>query len=105
MKSVPGHRILQVLSEMYRKGIPITVFTDAQTALVDVLQQNGVRVQRTNSQLCYAIIDKKTIWYGSINYLGPRSAAQNAILLENAAVAADLLLHSSCDAAAAVNSV
>lgn len=105
MKSVPGHRILQVLSEMYRKGVPITVFTDAQTALVDVLQQNGARVQRTNSQLCYAIIDKKTIWYGSINYLGPRSAAQNAILLENAAVAADLLLHSSCDAAAAVNSV
>ena len=38
-----------------------------------------------------AIIDKKLIWYGSINYFGKNSIEDNAMRFEDASLAAELL--------------
>jgi hypothetical protein len=59
--------------------------------LTDVATR-GVEVVIKPTQTCRcAIIDKKLIWYGSINYLGRNSLNDNAMRFEEPNIASELL--------------
>ena len=56
------------------------------------LQHQGISViVNSNLSICTAIIDKSTIWYGSVNILGYRSAEDNLIRFKNPEIATSLL--------------
>ena len=59
--------------------------------LTDV-SARGVEVVIKTTQSCRcAIIDKKLIWYGSINYLGRNTMHDNAMRFEEPSIASELL--------------
>lgn len=86
-----GNKIVRALSDLFRHGISIVIFTKLQTTLTEYLKSNGATIILTPSPLYCTIIDKTTTWYGSINYLGYNSPEQNAIKITSNSVATDIL--------------
>jgi hypothetical protein len=80
-----------VLSELFKRGVSISIFTQTQNTLTEYLKRQGVTIHLSDTLLYCAIIDKSTTWYGSINYLGYNSAEQNAIKITNNHVAIDII--------------
>jgi superfamily II DNA or RNA helicase len=85
------NKIVSVLSELFKRGVSISIFTQTQNTLTEYLKRQGVTIHLSDTLLYCAIIDKSTTWYGSINYLGYNSAEQNAIKITNNHVAIDII--------------
>jgi hypothetical protein len=89
------NKIVGELSELFKRGISIAIFTQTQSTMTEYLKRLGATIYLSNSPIYCAIIDKSTIWYGSINYLGYNSTEQNAIIIKSNSIAADILaMHS-----------
>ena len=91
---------IKLFAELSARGVGIVVYTKENALdmnnLSDVdmnsLAQIGVTIVPSPNLSCRcAIIDKKLIWYGSINYLGKNSFEDNAMRIEDALLANDLL--------------
>ncbi|MCL2024112.1 MAG: DEAD/DEAH box helicase family protein [Oscillospiraceae bacterium] len=65
---------------------------ESATAMLEHLRQCGIHVsERKNVHLNAAIFDRKTVWYGSVNFLGFSTAEASAMRFENGEVACELL--------------
>ena len=73
-------------------GIEIVLYTKEENDDVIRLQHQGISVIYNDLlSLHAAIIDKNTIWYGSVNILGYRSLEDNLIRFRNPEIASNLL--------------
>ncbi len=89
-----GHhlQIAERLIDLASNGIEIVLITQTSNNDTLRLQQNGIQiVVNENLSLHSAIIDKSTIWYGSINILGHHSPIENLIRFKNPEIATHLL--------------
>jgi hypothetical protein len=91
LKFSTNNKIVSALSELFKRGVSITIFTQTQDTLTEYLRRQGASIHLSDSPLNCAIIDKSTTWYGSINYLGYNSVEQNAIRIKSNNVAIDIL--------------
>ena len=91
---------IKLFAELSARGVGIVVYTKENALdmnnLSDVdmnsFAQIGVTIVSSPNLSCRcAIIDKKLIWYGSINYLGKNSFEDNAMRIGDALLANDLL--------------
>ena len=68
---------------------------EAQLALkkvVDLLEKNHMRIAyKSNIHQKFAIIDQKTVWYGSINLLSYGSAQESIMRIESSNIANELI--------------
>jgi len=77
---------------MTANGIEVVLYTKEENDDTLRLQYQGISVIIINHlSLHAAIIDKSTIWYGSVNILGYRSAEDNLIRFKNPEIATTLL--------------
>ena len=85
-------RIADRLVDIAAKGIEVILHTRGENEDTLHLQHQGI-VVITIPQLSLhaAIIDKSTIWYGSVNILGYQSTEDNLIRFQNAEIATNLL--------------
>ena len=86
------HRIADRLVDIAAKGIEVILHTRGENEDTLHLQHQGIVVITTPQLSLHAtIIDKSTIWYGSVNILGYQSTEDNLIRFQNAEIASNLL--------------
>jgi superfamily II DNA or RNA helicase len=85
------NKIVNALSVLFKRGVSIAIFTQTQDTMSEYLKRQGATIHLSDTPLYCAFIDKSTIWYGSINYLGYNSIEQNAIIIKSDSIAADIL--------------
>ncbi|MCQ2259123.1 MAG: hypothetical protein MJZ41_14215 [Bacteroidaceae bacterium] len=72
--------------------IILVLFTQEQNDCTDSLKMHGIEVRVSSRYtLCCTVIDKSTVWYGSINPLAYISPEDNAITLNDPAIATNIL--------------
>ncbi len=85
-------QIADRLADLMANGIEIVLYTKDENDETLRLQNQGISViYNEHLSLHATIIDKSTIWYGSINILGFHSIEDNLIRFKNAEVASNLL--------------
>ena len=59
---------------------------------INLLKSYGINVKvRSNLHQKFAVMDRRLIWYGSINLLGNNTADETVMRLENTDIAMELL--------------
>ena len=94
-----GHCLLKIckdkrheLSSLAANGVEVALYTREENDDTCRLQNQGISVITINHlSLHAAIIDKSTIWYGSVNILGYHSVEDNLIRFRNPEIATNLL--------------
>ena len=85
-------QIADRLADLIANGIEIVLHTKEENDDTLRLQHQGISViYNEHLSLHAAIIDKSTIWYGSVNILGYRSLEDNLIRFRNLEIASNLL--------------
>ena len=85
-------QIADRLVDLMANGIEIVLYTKDENDNTIRLQHQGIFViYNDHLSLHAAIIDKSTIWYGSVNILGYRSLEDNLIRFKNPEIAPNLL--------------
>ncbi len=85
-------QIADRLVDLMANGIEIVLYTKEENDDAILLQHQGISViYNDHLSLHSAIIDKSTIWYGSVNILGYRSLEDNLIRFRNPEIASNLL--------------
>ena len=85
-------QIADRLADLMANGIEIVLYTKEENDDTIRLQHQGISViYNDHISLHAAIIDKSTIWYGSVNILGYRSLEDNLIRFRNPEIASNLL--------------
>ena len=85
-------QIADRLADLKANGIEIVLYTKEENEDTISLQHQGISViYKDHLSLHAAIIDKSTIWYGSVNILGYRSLEDNLIRFRNPEIASNLL--------------
>jgi len=85
-------QIADRLVDLMANGIEIVLYTKEENDDAICLQHQGISViYNEHLSLHVAIIDKSTIWYGSVNILGYRSLEDNLIRFRNPEIASNLL--------------
>ena len=85
-------QIADRLADLMANGIEIVLYTKEENEDTISLQHQGISViYKDHLSLHAAIIDKSTIWYGSVNILGYRSLEDNLIRFQNPEIASNLL--------------
>lgn len=85
-------QIADRLADLIANGIEIVLHTKEENDDTLRLQHQGISViYNEHLSLHAAIIDKSTIWYGSVNILGYRSLEENLIRFRNPEIASNLL--------------
>ena len=85
-------QIVDRLVDLMANGIEIVLYTKEENDDAIRLQHQGVSVIYNDHLFLHAaIIDKSTIWYGSVNILGYRSLEDNLIRFKNPEIASNLL--------------
>ena len=85
-------QITDRLADLMANGIEIVLYTKEENDDAIRLQHQGISViYKDHLSLHAAIIDKSTIWYGSVNILGYRSLEDNLIRFRNPEIASNLL--------------
>ena len=84
--------IVDRLCELASTGIVINIFTKEENDDVTKLRVNGINVNlKPDISFNCCVIDKKDIWYGSVNFLGYQSTEDNVITFHDAETAKDIL--------------
>lgn len=83
--------ILELLADLSARGVEVIVFT-RQLSDKDKILLNAVQVN-VKEKLSFhaAIIDKATVWYGSVNYLGYNAEDDNAIRIVDSSIAGEVI--------------
>lgn len=85
-------QIAERLANLMANGIEIVLYTKEENEDTISLQHQGISViYKDHLSLHAAIIDKSTIWYGSVNILGYRSLEDNLIRFRNPEIESNLL--------------
>ena len=85
-------QIADRLADLMANGIEIVLYTKEENEDTISLQHQGISViYKDHLSLHAAIIDKSTIWYGSVSILGFHSVEDNLIRFRNAEIASNLL--------------
>ena len=85
-------QIADRLVDLMANGIEIVLYTKEEDDDAIRLQHQGISViYKDHLSLHAAIIDKSTIWYGSVNILGYHSLEDNLIRFRNPEIASNLL--------------
>ena len=85
-------RLLYLLRDLMTNGIEIVVWVKEQGYSVQELVAYGIEVQYDeNLSVQCAIIDKSTVWYGSINFFGYNTDENNVIRIVDSSIANELL--------------
>ena len=85
-------QIADRLADLMANGIEIVLYTKEENEDTISLQHQGISViYKDHLSLHAVIIDKSTIWYGSVNILGYRSLEDNLIRFRNPEIASNLL--------------
>ncbi len=85
-------QIADRLADLMANGIEIVLNTKEENDDAIRIQHQGISViYNDHLSLHAAIIDKSTIWYGSVNILGYRSLEDNLIRFRNPEIASNLL--------------
>ena len=84
-------QIAERLMDLAANGKNIILHTKEANEDTLRLQHQGISViVNSNLSICTAIIDKSTIWYGSVNILGFHSVEDNLIRFKNPEIAISL---------------
>ena len=84
--------IAERLIDLAANGIEVVLYTKEENDDYLRLQHQGISIITINHlSLHAAIIDKSTIWYGSVNILGYHSVEDNLIRFRNPEIATSLL--------------
>ncbi|MGM9868943.1 MAG: TOTE conflict system archaeo-eukaryotic primase domain-containing protein [Sodaliphilus sp.] len=85
-------RLLYILRELISNGIEVMVWVKEPGHNEKELQEHGIEVQcNENLSAQCAIIDKSTVWYGSINFFGYNPEENNVMRIADSAIAHELL--------------
>ena len=85
-------QIAERLIDLAANGVEVALFTREENDDTLRLQHQGISVITINYlSLHAAIIDKNTIWYGSVSVLGYHSVEDNLIRFKNPEIATNLL--------------
>ena len=85
-------KTLRLLQDLMTNGVSVRLLvSDMDNATKLSLEQLGFLIQPNPTTLRIAILDRKTIWYGGINYLSSTSIEENAMRLTNPTIADDIL--------------
>ena len=103
----PHNPYSRLFAELTVRGVQVTIYTKSDDSDhtnekhprfsknnkdITALENIGITIVSSPSLSCRcAIIDKKLIWYGSINFLGKVSADDNSMRFEDSSLAADLI--------------
>jgi phosphatidylserine/phosphatidylglycerophosphate/cardiolipin synthase-like enzyme len=91
--------VLECLKESLKAGVSITIITrliefykekDRIIECVELLQPTISVIQRPNIHQKYIIVDKRLVWYGSINLLSFGSSEESIMRLESREIAVEL---------------
>lgn len=89
---VKNNELIPLLKELSAKGVDISIITSKEENGQQHLSCLGLQVSlKTSLSLCTVIIDKKTVWYGSVNVLGYSSEEDNLLKIQDAKLATELL--------------
>lgn len=84
--------LVSLFKELSGNGIDITILTKTKDEQTDYLNMQGLFVSvNPNLTLCCAIIDKSSVWYGSVNVLGYTSEDDNIIKVTDSTLASELI--------------
>ena len=73
-------------------GIEVAVLTTAENEQTEYLKNQGLFIKIVPKlSLCACIIDKLTVWYGSVNVLGYPTEEGNVIKIVDVKLASELL--------------
>lgn len=88
----PHSPYYRLFADLSARGIQIAIYTKDTSADHSALTNTGISlISVPHISCCCAVIDKRLIWYGSINYLGKNSSDDNAMRFEDLSLASDLL--------------
>ncbi len=61
-------------------------------SIFDLFGTNGIKVvPKSNIHQKFAVLDRKTVWYGSINLLSYGSAQESVMRIESPSIASELV--------------
>lgn len=102
-------RLIELVRDNQLSGVSIVVITwhpdtypyengDNRMRLMESMRTAGIHVYYTDDQ-CehFAIIDRSTVWYGSLNFLGKEDIEDNLMRVNSSEIAAELLERSFGD--------
>ena len=85
-------QLLYLLRNLMINGIGVVVWVKEQGYSENELREYGIEVQHYESlSVQCAIIDKSTVWYGSINFFGYNTEENNVMRVADSSIANDLL--------------
>jgi len=85
-------QITERLIDLVASGKEIVLHTkESNDDTLRLLHQGISVIVNSNISICTTVIDKSTIWYGSVNILGYRSSEDNLIRFKNPEIATTLL--------------
>lgn len=83
---------VKILKELQANGIEVAIITSAPNGQTDFLKSQGLFIKIVPGlSLCSCVIDKSTIWYGSINILGYPTEKDSIIKITDSKLANELL--------------
>ena len=89
---IQQNKLTHIFKDILINGIDVIVFSRQENAEVDYLRSLGVTVNISKTlSYCSAVIDKSTVWYGSINLLGFVKEEDNIIRLTDTSLGSELI--------------
>lgn len=86
------NKFVNILKELQRDGIEVAILTLTENGQSDYLRRQGLFVKIVPElSLCSCIIDKSSVWYGSINILGYPTEEDNIIRIKDIRLAEEFL--------------
>lgn len=83
---------VKILKDIQANGIEVAIITSTVSEQTDYLKGQGFSVRISPKlSLCSCVIDKSTIWYGSVNILGYQSEEDSIITVTDSKLANELL--------------
>ena len=86
------NKFVNILKELQRDGIEVAILTLTGNGQSDYLRRQGLFVKIVPElSLCSCIMDKSSVWYGSINILGYPTEEDNIIRIKDIRLAEEFL--------------
>lgn len=89
---VVQNKLLAALKEQSTNKIEVAIVTTKNDEQYSLLVSSGLHLSvNPELSLCSVVIDKSTVWYGSVNVLGYNSGKDNIIKMQDLKLASELL--------------